>query len=346
MRFAVYGASGFTGSLIVAELVRRDLTPVLVGRDPARLLAVAQRAGLPDAEIRVAELTDSEALAAAFAESDVVINAAGPFTLWGEPVVRAAIAARRPYIDTTGEPDYLRTILDTFDEPAKQAGIAVIPAVTDDGVPGDLIAALTAAHLDAPISDVLVADLRRPGAASRGTARTMAAITIDQQTEFRDGRWQPVREPATTIGEPGEPGETDPVAVYSMALPGIYTVPRHVRTPQVRSVIRAAAGALFASLTAEVAETIAEIPDPQALAESHWLMLAEATAVDGRRARGWVTGFDPYAVTAVIAVEAARRLVADGAPAGTLAPAQAFEAASFLDQLATAGVKWQVEELA
>ncbi|MTJ63544.1 saccharopine dehydrogenase, partial [Nocardia seriolae] len=36
MRIAVHGASGFTGSLIVAELVRRDLTPVLVGRDAAR----------------------------------------------------------------------------------------------------------------------------------------------------------------------------------------------------------------------------------------------------------------------------------------------------------------------
>ncbi|MEC3956646.1 saccharopine dehydrogenase NADP-binding domain-containing protein [Nocardia sp. CDC153] len=342
MRFAVHGASGFTGSLIVTELVRRDLTPVLVGRDAERLHRVAERAGRPDAEVRVAALDDIDALATAFADTDVVVNAAGPFTLWGEPVVRAALAAARPYLDTTGEPAYLHKILSTYDEPAKNAGVAVIPAITDDGLPGDLIAALTAAHLHAPIQEMVIADLRRPGAASRGTARSMAAIMVLDQVEYRDRAWQSVHVADTTLTEPGEP---DPVPVSALALPGVYTIPRHVDTPHVRGVIRGEAAALFASLTAEVAETLPEIPDSDALATSKWFMLAEATALDGRRARGWVTGFDPYGSTAVIAVEAARRLATDGAPAGTLAAAQAFDAASFLDHLATTGVKWQVEEL-
>lgn len=343
MRIAVHGASGFTGSLIVAELARRDLAPILVGRDETRLRAVAARTGVPDTEIRVAALDDTAALAAAFADSDAVVNAAGPFTLWGEPVVRAAIAARRHYIDTTGEPGYLHTILSTYDEPAKQAGIAVIPAVTDDGVPGDLIAALTAARLDAPLREIRVADLRRPGAASRGTARSMAAIAVLDQVEYRDRTWQSANESATTLIEPGEP---EPVSVTPLALPGVYTIPRHLDTPIVRGVIRTEMGEIFAGLGGEVAETIPEIPDPDALAASRWLILAEATGVDGSRARGWVTGFDPYAATAVIAAEAARRLARDGAAAGTLAPAQAFDAASFLDHLATTGVHWQVEELA
>ncbi|GAB0104092.1 saccharopine dehydrogenase NADP-binding domain-containing protein [Nocardia sp. JMUB6875] len=342
MRIAVHGASGFTGSLIVAELVRRDLTPVLVGRDAQRLRRVAERSGAPEAEIRVATLDDIDALAAAFTDCDAVLNAAGPFTLWGEPVVRAALAARRPYLDTTGEPAYLQKILTTYDEPAKQAGIAVIPGVTDDGVPGDLIAALAAARLDAPITEIRLADLRRPGAASRGTARSMAAIVVLDQVEYRDRSWQPVDGHALTIAEPGE---TEPVPVTALALPGVYTIPRHIDTPNVRGLIRAEVGELFAGLSGEVAESIPEIPDPAELAASRWMMLAEAIAADGSRARGWVTGFDAYTSTAIIAVEAARRLVADGSPAGTLAPAQAFDAASFLDRLALSGVKWQVEEL-
>ncbi|MVU78490.1 NAD(P)H-binding protein [Nocardia sp. ET3-3] len=343
MRIAVHGASGFTGSLIVAELVRRDITPVLVGRDAARLRRVAHKSGLPDAEIRVAALDDIEALAAAFADCDAVINAAGPFTFWGEPVVRAAIAARRPYLDTTGEPAYLHKILTTYDQAAKDAGIAVLPAVQDDGVPGDLIAALAAARLDAPIAEIVVADLRRPGAASRGTARSMAAIAVLDQIEYRDGDWRPAADSASTLTEPGE---TEPVTVTPLALPGVYTVPRHVDSPVVRGVIRTEVGELFAGLSGEVAETIPEIPDPAVLAASRWFVLAEATGVDGRRARGWVTGFDPYGSTAVIAVEAARRLVTDGAPAGTLTPAQVFDPAGFLAALTDHGITWQVETLA
>ena len=71
--------------------------------------------------------------------------------------------------------------------------------------------------------------------------------------------------------------------------------------------------------------------------------VADATGTDGRRARGVVQGTDAYGLTAVIAVEGARRLVADGAPAGVLAPAQGFEPADFLEFLAPHGVGWNVE---
>lgn len=46
MQIAVYGASGFTGRLVVAELARRDVETVLVGRDTERLREAADRAGI------------------------------------------------------------------------------------------------------------------------------------------------------------------------------------------------------------------------------------------------------------------------------------------------------------
>ncbi|MEU6712414.1 hypothetical protein ABZ897_13120 [Nonomuraea sp. NPDC046802] len=130
-----------------------------------------------------------------------------------------------------------------------------------------------------------------------------------------------------------------PVSVF--ALPGVVTVPRHVRARRVRSVIRSEVAAMFSSLTPDVVDTVPETLDPATRSASRWLMLAEATGPDGRRARGWVTGSDAYEATAVIAVEGARRLVADGAPAGTLTPAQAFDPESFLNHL---GVTWQVHD--
>jgi hypothetical protein len=44
----------------------------------------------------------------------------------------------------------------------------------------------------------------------------------------------------------------------------------------------------------------------------------------------------------VIAVEAARRLVADGAGPGVLAPAQAYDPAGFLAFLAPRGISWTI----
>lgn len=342
MRIAVYGATGFTGGLAVAEVGRRGLTPVLVGRDGTRLRAAAANAGVPDAEIRIAGLDDIDSLTAAFADCDAVVNAAGPFTRWGAPVIEAAIAARTHYVDTTGEPHYIRTVFHTYGSAAAQAGVSIVPAMADDGGPGDLIASLTAARLGSPVDEMLIADLRRPGAVSRGTARTMAAALTLNALEFTDGTWHPVGESTTPpLHLPDEP---DPVPVAVLALPGVVTIPQHVRARRVHSVIRADVAALFGALTPEVVDSVPSTIDEQTRRAGRWFMLAEATGIDGTRTRGWVTGIDGYGLTAVIAVEGARRLAAEGARAGVLTPAQAFDPAGFLDFLTTFEVTWQVEQ--
>ncbi|MFG1702497.1 saccharopine dehydrogenase family protein [Nonomuraea sp. M3C6] len=347
MRIAVHGASGFTGRLTVAEVRRRGLTPVLVGRNEDRLRKAAAEAGAAGAEIRVAGLDEPVALAEALRDCDAVINCAGPFTPMGKPVIRAAVTAGTHYLDTTGEQHYIRRVLDGFREDVERAGVAVVPAMADDGGPGDLIAHLVAARLGS-VAELVVADLRRPGAASRGTARSMAAVFAQGPLEYVDGEWHTAGEAPAPLSASGGsasmavPGEEGEAAVAVFALPGVVTVPRHVRARRVRSVIRAEAAAMFVALTPDVVDTIPETPDEAARNASRWLMLAEAVDSEGNRARGWVTGSDGYGMTAVIAVEGARRLVADGAPAGTLTPAQAFDPADFLDHLTTHGVTWQI----
>jgi short subunit dehydrogenase-like uncharacterized protein len=338
MRIAVYGATGFTGGLAVAELGRRSISPVLVGRDAERLQKAAVDAGVADAEVRVAGLDGPAALADAFAGCDAVVNAAGPFELWGEPVVRAAIAAGCHYVDTAGEQGYIQRILDTFGADAERAGVTVVPAMADDGGPGDLIAALVAGELPG-VADVLVVDARLPGAASRGTARSMAAVFAAGPLEYVGGTWRPATGDAPPITVPGE---DDEVALTPFALPGVVTVPRHVRAGRVRSGIRTEVAQLFGSLTPDVVDSVPEVLDEEARRSTRWLMLVEATDDTGRRARGWVTGPDAYGLTAVIAVEGAYRLVTGGAATGARTPAQAFDAADFLDALAPHGVTWEV----
>ncbi|MFG2007093.1 saccharopine dehydrogenase family protein [Spirillospora sp. NPDC048911] len=336
MKIAVYGASGFTGGLAAHELHRRGLPPVVVGRDKDRLLKVAAEVEADD--VRVAGLDDEAALADAFKDCDAVVNCAGPFTLWGEPVVRAAIAAGAHYVDTAGEQGYVHHILTTF---RGESGVTIVPAMADDGGPGDLITRLTAERLGSVSADLLIADLRHPGVASRGTARSMAAVGAKNPLEFADGDWRPVKtDIRTTLAVPGEEGE---VAVCGFPLPGVATAPRHVQARRVRSVMREEMMELFLSLNADVAESLPEVPDAEQRAVGNWLMLAQATDGDGRQARGWVTGPDAYGLTAVIAVEGARRLAEDGAPSGARTPAEAFDPTDFLRFLEPFGVTWQVK---
>jgi short subunit dehydrogenase-like uncharacterized protein len=340
MRIAVYGATGFTGGFTAAEVRRRGLEPVLIGRDETRLRAVAGDGG---AEVRVAGLDDPDTLASALAGCAAVVNCAGPFTRLGEPVVRAAIAVGCHYVDTSGEQRYIHRILESYDAAARHAGVTVVPAMADDGGPGDLIAHLTAACLPA-VDELIIADLRVPGVASRGTARSMASVFTDEALVYADGAWRAADgERPQPITPPGEP---DQVPVTAFALPGVVTIPRHIRTRAVYSAIRTEVAMSLTGLTPDIVESIpATIGEADRVA-GRWLMLAEANAPDGTRARGWVTGTDGYRLTAVMAVEAARRLVAEDAPRGALTPAQAFDPVSFLDFLTAEGVSWQVERVA
>ncbi|WP_280409706.1 hypothetical protein [Nocardia brasiliensis] len=56
-KIALYGATGITGGYALAQLHRRGYTPILVGRNAARIHRAADAADLPDAEIRLAEGT-------------------------------------------------------------------------------------------------------------------------------------------------------------------------------------------------------------------------------------------------------------------------------------------------
>ena len=72
----VYGAYGHTGRFVVTELLRRGLTPVLSGRDGARLGEMAGE--FPGLEARQATVDDAKSLANAVRGTGLVVNCAWP----------------------------------------------------------------------------------------------------------------------------------------------------------------------------------------------------------------------------------------------------------------------------
>ncbi|MDZ7730808.1 MAG: hypothetical protein U5K37_07710 [Natrialbaceae archaeon] len=83
VRMLIYGAYGYTGTLITDAAVERGHEPIVAGRDGARTEALATRHGL---ESRVFSLEDAHAH---LDDAEVVLHAAGPFEQTARPMVEA-----------------------------------------------------------------------------------------------------------------------------------------------------------------------------------------------------------------------------------------------------------------
>ena len=128
----VYGASGYTGMLIMDWLIDQNIPFTAVARNAARAKEMmAQRVvRLESAVYELVECEhDVEALIKAFKGARVVCNTVGPFINFGPTAVEAALKAGCHYIDTTGEQQYMRGVRDRFGEQFRQAGLLLSPSV-------------------------------------------------------------------------------------------------------------------------------------------------------------------------------------------------------------------------
>ena len=193
-RIVVFGATGYTGRLTAERLVAHDERPLLAGRSAQRLAELSERLG--GLEWKVADVDRPESVTALLDGGDVLLSTVGPFVRWGEPAVRAAIAARGVYIDSTGEPPFIRRVFDEFDGPARRAGATLLPAMGYDFVPGGLAGAL--ALQDAGDAAVRVdvgyyALGGGPQALSRGTRASLSGVALERAFAYRGGSIRTVR---------------------------------------------------------------------------------------------------------------------------------------------------------
>jgi short subunit dehydrogenase-like uncharacterized protein len=72
----------------------------------------------------------------------VLISTVGPFTAYGEAALRAAVTRGAHYIDSTGEPGFIRKVFEDYGPRAVTAGIALITACGYDYVPGNCAAGI------------------------------------------------------------------------------------------------------------------------------------------------------------------------------------------------------------
>ncbi len=133
----LYGAAGYTGTLIAEEAVRRGHRPLLVaGRNAEKLRVLAKRLGL---EWETFSLEDKSALFEATGSVDLMLHAAGPEYPTCEPMMDACLTGRAHYLDISNEISVLQAAQSRHHK-AKENDVSISgPYATEGSCVGTLL---------------------------------------------------------------------------------------------------------------------------------------------------------------------------------------------------------------
>jgi short subunit dehydrogenase-like uncharacterized protein len=335
MQWMIYGATGYTGQLVVAEAVRRGHKPLLAGRNPDKLEVLAAR---HDLEYVAFHLDDVSVIAEAIADMDVVYHAAGPFIHTSEPMRRACLATGTIYLDITGEIEIFERTF-SFDDAARKNGVALISGVGFDVVPSDCIAAYVAQQV--PGATLLETGIVGFYGASAGTTNSALEMMPGRWYGRRDGKLidVPFAERSTTLVLPdgrkhhavSVPWGDLSVAYRTTGIPNITSymamhpvaaMMGRISYPVGRVLLKN--NAIRGMLTGLI-DRIVDGPDEQSRTTGKSYIWGKASSPDGTVAEAWLEAPEPYEFTARAAVLAVERAAALEL-AGALTPAQAFGA--------------------
>lgn len=189
----VFGATGFTGRLVVEYLLQRHppgsaVRWAMAGRSADKLAAVRDEVGAPpDTPLLVLDSSDRASLQALMARCRLVLTTVGPYQLYGSELVAACAGAGVDYVDLCGEPAWMRRMIDAHEARARASGARIVFSCGFDSIPFDLGVAMLqdemVARFAAPAVQVSGRVRRMKGTFSGGTAASLKATVAAAQQD-------------------------------------------------------------------------------------------------------------------------------------------------------------------
>ena len=190
----VWGATGFTGQLVAEYLaehhgVGRGLKWAIAGRSRDKLTRVREALAAIDPAARdlpllVGDSRDPASLAPIVSSTRVVATTVGPYDIHGHELVAACVEHGTDSCDLTGEPQFVRTIIERHHVRAQSTGARIVNCCGFDSIPSDLGVLLLQAEMAAkhgtPCQEVKYFVMKMRGGFSGGTAAS--ALHIAEQT--------------------------------------------------------------------------------------------------------------------------------------------------------------------
>lgn len=203
----VYGASGYTGRLVAEYLHTEygdDLNWAMAGRSADKLASVRSEMGLPDSvDLVVADSSDPDSLAAMAKSTQAVITTVGPYQLYGEPLVKACADNGTDYVDLSGEPAWMRDMIDRYDATAKESGARIVHSCGFDSIPFDMgvymLQREAKAQRGQPFAKVRGRVRKMEGKFSGGTAASLGQTLVRAKKEPHILDW--LKDPFSLSGD-------------------------------------------------------------------------------------------------------------------------------------------------
>ena len=140
----VFGASGYTGKLVVEYLKNEygengSLKWAIAGRDETKLTAVKEELSLGnDLETVIVESDDLDSLDLMTNATKCVLTTVGPYQLYGSKLVESCARNGTDYVDLTGEPGWMYEMISAHSKEAKESGSRIVFSCGFDSIPFDL----------------------------------------------------------------------------------------------------------------------------------------------------------------------------------------------------------------
>ncbi|WFD32658.1 hypothetical protein MSPP1_003707 [Malassezia sp. CBS 17886] len=191
----VYGATGFTGSLVAQYLATHPQQPslALAGRNEekvrgvlAKLTDVSKERAESIGVVR-AESGDKASLQHMARSATVIINMVGPYMAYGGlDVASAAVEAGAGYVDLSGESVFYRELITRLHERARTTGAILVPSMGFGSAPFDLSTYLAVQQVKRTAGPSAEIDYALCGFIVQGRASGGTVASIVDQRKYPD----------------------------------------------------------------------------------------------------------------------------------------------------------------
>ena len=142
--FVVYGATGFTGKLVVEYLVHKysnnsQIKWALAGRNLEKLESVAVSKNVPEGTgLLEVDSNNIASIEEMISKTKCVLTTVGPYQLYGNDIVSACAKSGIDYVDLCGEPGWMHEKINELTETARETGSRIVFSCGFDSIPFDL----------------------------------------------------------------------------------------------------------------------------------------------------------------------------------------------------------------